>query len=95
MATAPRKAAPAVAGKAAKPARSAVDENLVCLACDHVNPHAARFCAGCGDNLLEQSAVAVTSVSPNGGGEPECGQCGARLEAGHRFCGSCGAEVHA
>lgn len=89
-----KKVAPAAGGRT-RSAQAAVDEQLVCLACDHVNPHSARFCGGCGDALLEQTAVAAAAVSPNGAGEPECADCGAPVEAGHRFCGSCGAEVHA
>lgn len=81
------------AAPSAPRASQAGDGQLVCLACDHLNPAGASFCAGCGDHLLEQSAVAVMEASPNGHAAGECEECGAPVKAGARFCGGCGAEV--
>jgi ribosomal protein L40E len=86
-------AATAAANGAGRKNRVAPEEDLVCLACDHVNPAAARFCAGCGDMLAEQSAVAVATMTVIEGGA--CGECGATVGPGNRFCGVCGAEVRA
>jgi hypothetical protein len=86
-------AATAAANGAGRKNGAAHEEDLVCLACDHVNPSAARFCAGCGDILAEQSAVAVGTSPPDDDGV--CGECGAIVGPGTRFCGVCGAAVRA
>lgn len=50
-----------------------------CGKCNHSNDPAARFCGGCGSDVL---APTVTGKS--------CSKCSAALTPGARFCSSCG-----
>lgn len=54
-------------------------KQVICPACNAVNPEGTKFCGNCGEPLVKKANV--------------CANCGAEIAPGMKFCGQCGTPV--